>query len=32
MEVFSTEGVYLGKISEIYQPGANDVYEVKNNK
>jgi len=31
MEVFSTEGVYLGKISEIYQPGANDVYEVKNN-
>lgn len=31
MKVYSTEGVYIGEISEIYQPGANDVYEVKNN-
>lgn len=30
MKVFSTEGAYLGEISEIYQPGANDVYEIKN--
>nr|WP_312576357.1 ribosome maturation factor RimM [Sedimentibacter sp.] len=31
MKVYSTDGVYIGEISEIYQPGANDVYEVKNN-
>jgi 16S rRNA processing protein RimM len=31
MKVYSTEGEYIGEISEIYQPGANDVYEVKNN-
>jgi 16S rRNA processing protein RimM len=31
MKVYSTEGAYIGEISEIYQPGANDVYEVKNN-
>lgn len=32
MDVYSTEGIYLGKIKEIYQTGANDVYEVKNKK
>jgi 16S rRNA processing protein RimM len=31
MDVYSTVGDYIGKISEIYQTGANDVYEVKNN-
>lgn len=30
MDVYSTEGVYIGKIKEIYQTGANDVYEIKN--
>lgn len=30
MEVYSTDADYIGKISEIYQTGANDVYEVKN--
>ena len=30
MEVYSTADVYIGKISTIYQTGANDVYEVKN--
>lgn len=30
MDVYSSTGEYLGKISEIYQTGANDVYEVKN--
>jgi len=30
MDVYSTDGDYIGKISEIYQTGANDVYEVKN--
>ncbi|HOK49529.1 MAG TPA: ribosome maturation factor RimM [Sedimentibacter sp.] len=29
MDVYSTEGEHMGKISEIYQTGANDVYEVK---
>lgn len=29
MEVYSDLGEYIGKISEIYQTGANDVYEVK---
>ncbi|MEL7604681.1 ribosome maturation factor RimM [Sedimentibacter saalensis] len=28
MEVYSDLGEYIGKISEIYQTGANDVYEV----
>ena len=32
MDVYSSSGEYLGEISEIYQTGANDVYEVKNNK
>lgn len=32
MDVYSSNGEYLGKISEIYQTGANDVYEVKNKK
>lgn len=32
MDVYSNNGDYIGKISEIYQTGANDVYEVKNNK
>jgi len=31
VKVYSTEGEYIGEISEIYQPGANDVYEIKNN-
>ena len=31
MDVYSNNGDYIGKISEIYQTGANDVYEVKNN-
>lgn len=28
IEVYSDLGEYIGKISEIYQTGANDVYEV----
>lgn len=32
MDVFSTEGEFIGKISTVYQTGANDVYEVKNEK
>lgn len=28
LEVFSTEGDYIGKLKEIFQTGANDVYEV----
>lgn len=31
MEVYSTDGEYLGKINDIYQTGANDVYEIINN-
>ncbi len=31
MDVYSTEGDYIGRISDIFQTGANDVYEVKNN-
>jgi 16S rRNA processing protein RimM len=31
MDVYSTDGDYIGKISDIFQTGANDVYEVKNN-
>lgn len=30
MEVYSTDGEYLGKINIIYQTGANDVYEIVN--
>ncbi|HCX62510.1 ribosome maturation factor RimM [Sedimentibacter sp.] len=30
MEVYSDDGEYLGKIKEIYQTGANDVYEITN--
>lgn len=30
MEVYSTEGEYLGKINVVYQTGANDVYEIVN--
>lgn len=30
MEVYSAEGEYIGKINDIYQTGANDVYEVVN--
>lgn len=30
LKVYSTKGKYLGNISTIYQTGANDVYEVKN--
>ncbi len=29
LEVYSTEGEYIGKIKEVFQTGANDVYEVK---
>ncbi|MEL7646725.1 MAG: ribosome maturation factor RimM [Sedimentibacter sp.] len=28
MDVYSTDGEYIGKISVVYQTGANDVYEV----
>lgn len=31
MDVYSTQGDYIGKISDVFQTGANDVYEVKNN-
>jgi 16S rRNA processing protein RimM len=31
MEVYSTEGEYLGKIISVYQTGANDVYEISDN-
>jgi 16S rRNA processing protein RimM len=31
MEVYSSEGDYIGKITDVYQTGANDVYEVKKN-
>jgi 16S rRNA processing protein RimM len=31
MEVYTTDGEYLGKINDIYQTGANDVYEIVNN-
>lgn len=30
MDVYSTEGDYIGEILDIFQTGANDVYEVKN--
>jgi 16S rRNA processing protein RimM len=30
MEVYSTDGEYLGKINVVYQTGANDVYEIVN--
>ncbi|MGB4439346.1 MAG: ribosome maturation factor RimM, partial [Sedimentibacter sp.] len=30
MEVYSTDGEYIGKVSIVYQTGANDVYEVVN--
>jgi len=30
VEVFTTEGEFIGKINDIFQTGANDVYEVKN--
>ena len=30
MEVYSDDGEYLGKIKEIHQTGANDVYEIAN--
>lgn len=31
MDVYSTDDDYIGKISDVFQTGANDVYEVKNN-
>ncbi len=31
LTIYSSSGEYIGEISEIYQPGANDVYEIKNN-
>ena len=30
LDVYSTQGEYIGKIKEVFQTGANDVYEVKN--
>lgn len=30
MEVYTTDGEYIGKISVVYQTGANDVYEIVN--
>lgn len=30
LEVYSTEGEYIGKLKEVFQTGANDVYEVVN--
>jgi len=30
MEVYTTDGEYIGKISDVYQTGANDVYEIVN--
>ncbi|MFA9423683.1 MAG: ribosome maturation factor RimM [Sedimentibacter sp.] len=32
MEVYSTDGEYIGNISVVYQTGANDVYEIVNKK
>lgn len=31
MEVYSDDGEYLGVIKDIFQTGANDVYEIVNN-
>lgn len=31
MDVYSTEDEYIGILSTVFQTGANDVYEVKNN-
>ena len=31
LEVYSTEGELIGKVKEVFQTGANDVYEVKGN-
>lgn len=30
VDVFTTDGEFVGKINDIFQTGANDVYEVKN--
>lgn len=30
LEVFNVEGEYIGKLKDVLQPGANDVYIVKN--
>lgn len=30
MEVYATDGEYIGKINVVYQTGANDVYEIVN--
>lgn len=32
LEVYDQEGNYLGKITYVYQTGANDVYELDRNK
>ena len=32
LEVYTEEGKLLGKLKEVLQPGANDVYVVKNEK
>lgn len=32
LEVYTDEGILLGKIDEVLQPGCNDVYIIKNNK
>lgn len=30
LEVYDVEGNYIGKVKDVLQPGANDVYVVKN--
>lgn len=32
IEVFDTDGNYIGVVKEVLQPGANDVYVVKNGR
>ena len=32
LDVFDLEGEFLGKITYVYQTGANDVYELNNNR
>lgn len=32
LDVFSTDDVYIGKVKQVFETGANDVYEVINGK